>query len=224
MILGTQWYVQNLELSDNAPLNAMLVLKSTSLLCITSIIFTSLFQAMHMVFLICMSTYLASTSSVSQSITDHDYGIILDGGSSGTKLKIYKWRVLDSRYDTVSTGAQLDERYTDVAAGRLDITLIESKKFKPGVSEIAYALHNVERYLLDILDRAAAVIPISHHRRTPLYFMATAGKSIIALYELNSNSSVMYVSNDMPHLRIRASTFKYNVNGMTMLTHTTISR
>lgn len=117
-----------------------------------------------MVFLVCMSTYLVATPTFSQPINaDDNYGIILDGGSSGTKLKVYKWS------HRVVKKSKADDKDGVV---RNDINLITNVKFKPGISEIAQNLHE---YLDRILEAAYEAVPIDRHSHTPIYFLATAG-------------------------------------------------
>ncbi|KAL4238098.1 hypothetical protein ACF0H5_002810 [Mactra antiquata] len=121
---------------------------------------------MHMVFLVCMSTFSVATPTFSQPInTDDNYGIILDGGSSGTKLKVYRWS-----YRSVSVTVSTADGSSDVI--KTDISLIANMKFKPGISDLVDSLHD---YLDDILEAASEAVPLRHQSRTPIYFLATAG-------------------------------------------------
>ena len=90
---------------------------------------------------------------------DSDYGIILDGGSTGTKLKIYKWR-RDMKQQTST----------------LKLELVENTKYKPGISDFASRLSEVEGYLSVIISHAKEIVPTWKQPRTPIYFMATAGE------------------------------------------------
>ena len=124
----------------------------------------SSFQAMHMVFFLCIScSYLQVTntgSSTSRDLKDQsEYGIILDGGSSGTKLKIYKWRQASKSQESA-----------------IELALVESKKFAPGISAYATRLDEVDNYLTSIIAHANASVPLDKQPRTPIYFMATAGE------------------------------------------------
>ena len=88
-----------------------------------------------------------------------EYGIILDGGSTGTKLKIYKWRT-DTKHQTST----------------LKLELVENTKYKPGISDYASRLSEVEGYLSVIIAHAKEIVPSWKQPRTPIYFMATAGE------------------------------------------------
>lgn len=122
-----------------------------------------------MVILICMSTYLASSTTVTDKADDDEYGIILDGGSSGTKLKIYKWK----RWIATSPGSSND---FDSAVVKNDIRLVESIKFEPGVSALVHSLDTINSYFDNIIKTAKNKVPAVKHEKTPIYFLATAGK------------------------------------------------
>ncbi|XP_053402634.1 ectonucleoside triphosphate diphosphohydrolase 1-like isoform X3 [Mercenaria mercenaria] len=126
-------------------------------------------KEMHMVFLLCMSTYFAVTPTQSETQDEHDdsYGIVLDGGSTGTKLKVYKWNVRTS--DTLAEG-----QYNNPKVLR-NLRLVKSTKFKPGVNQIGLRLEELGDYFDKIMQNAVKEVPEQQHGRTPIYFMATAG-------------------------------------------------
>lgn len=110
-----------------------------------------------------MSIYLAfsTVQSKTSEADDLEYGIILDAGSSGTKLKIYTW-------DT-----KIDRKSRDTF--KYDLTLMTSLKFPPGIGTKANKLSAVPMYLAPIIETAKSTIPDDKHATTPLYFLATAG-------------------------------------------------
>lgn len=121
-----------------------------------------------MVVLLYMSTYFAVTPAQSQPY-DHDdsYGIILDGGSSGTKLKVYKW-------NSINSNSFEDNKHS----GQNSVTglhLMRSTKFKPSINAVAFNLDRLDGYLDTILQSAITEIPQKKHPQTPIYFLATAG-------------------------------------------------
>ncbi|WAR18661.1 ENTP1-like protein [Mya arenaria] len=122
---------------------------------------------MHMLFLLCMSTYLAIdlTGAYAAGEEHDEFGIILDGGSSGTKLKIYKWTRTDA---DDSSGLPISE-----------LQLVEKLKFTPGISSKAFKLDEIPDYLGPILLTATSIVPAEKHATTPIYFMATAGLRVL---------------------------------------------
>lgn len=120
-----------------------------------------------MIVLLCMSMYLAVFPTHSQSTKSDnlDYGIILDAGSSGTKVKIYTW---NSRIRHRSRGNQTTLQY--------DLKMTADWKFPPGISSKAYKTHEVPSYLAPIIETAKQAVPIDKHANTPIYFLATAGR------------------------------------------------
>ena len=58
----------------------------------------------------------------------------------------------------------------------LKLELVESTKYKPGISDYASRLGDVEGYLREIISRAKVIVPFWKQPRTPIYFMATAGE------------------------------------------------
>ena len=132
---------------------------------------------MHMVFLICLGAYLAHETRFAHARQGDEYGIILDGGSSGTKLKVYRWRhqtgILSRDISGNSTKSNTEIKH--VNGKKLDIKQVFHKKFSPGISEFAYSLNKVEKYLCNILDTATDVVPRHKKKRTPIFFYATAG-------------------------------------------------
>ena len=123
---------------------------------------------MHMIFLLCMSTYLATEPSESYVNTNEDvtynYGVILDGGSSGTKVKIFRW----SRLQYVSAD---DNSKTPL----IDMKMVRLVKFPPGISTKAFSPEEIPAYLDPVIDDVKQNVPPAKHSTTPIYFMATAG-------------------------------------------------
>ncbi|XP_060581935.1 ectonucleoside triphosphate diphosphohydrolase 1-like isoform X2 [Ruditapes philippinarum] len=132
---------------------------------------------MHMVFLLCMSTHFAVTTAESQTSDQHDdsYGIIMDGGSTGTKLKVYKWNHRTS-------GTLPDGQDSKPGVVR-NLQLVKSTKFKPGISQIAGKPDELKGYLDKIMQNAVKEVPKDKHSDTPIYFMATAGLRVLQINE-----------------------------------------
>ncbi|KAH7327846.1 nucleoside phosphatase family-domain-containing protein [Stachybotrys elegans] len=89
------------------------------------------------------------------------YGVILDAGSSGTRIYVYKWK----------NPAASDKSHT-----LPELKLKETKKIHPGVSTFA---HNVAAvgptHLQSLIDIALDEVPSDKVSETPIFLMATAG-------------------------------------------------
>lgn len=87
---------------------------------------------------------------------DGKFGIILDAGSSSTKIRIYSWQ------NTLESVPKFNELFYS--------------KIKPGISDLHQDVGEITIYLRTILDILQAELPETVWRTTPLYFMATAGQ------------------------------------------------
>jgi Golgi nucleoside diphosphatase len=95
------------------------------------------------------------------------YGIILDAGSSGTRVYVYKWKnpAAASKHASIKELRSLPE-----------LKLKESKKIHPGVSTFAENVAAVgPNHLKALVDVAMDQVPSKKIRDTPIFLMATAG-------------------------------------------------
>ncbi|KAI8942487.1 hypothetical protein NX059_000553 [Plenodomus lindquistii] len=101
------------------------------------------------------------------------YGVVLDAGSSGTRVHIYRWLNSDNARNK-ATDAQLHS-----------LPVIETKKkwtkkIHPGISTFGEHPHNVGiEHLEDLLRHALKHIPAEDVPNTPLFLLATAGMRIL---------------------------------------------
>ena len=89
------------------------------------------------------------------------YAIVLDAGSSKTKLIVYK---IDAN------APPLDVK---------DIQLLGGFKVKPGLASLAGNPSAVDGYLKPLLDAAMKIVPVAKHASTPIFLFATAGMRLI---------------------------------------------
>ncbi|KAF5531904.1 golgi apyrase [Fusarium napiforme] len=99
------------------------------------------------------------------------YGVILDAGSSGTRVYIYKWK-------------NHAKATKDASAAELrslpKIKLKENKKIHPGVSSFAEKPAQIgPDHLQQLIDIALDEVPDSKISDTPVYLMATAGMRLL---------------------------------------------
>jgi Golgi apyrase len=101
------------------------------------------------------------------------YGVILDAGSSGTRVHIYRW--LDSARARLNADMQ-----TLKSLPQLKTKKKWTKKIHPGVSTFGERPTAVgPEHLKELLDHALDVIPASQVADTPIFLMATAGVRLL---------------------------------------------
>ncbi|KAK8091057.1 hypothetical protein PG994_000562 [Apiospora phragmitis] len=100
------------------------------------------------------------------------WGVILDAGSSGTRLHIYRWK--DPA--RAAKHADLEELHR---LPKLKTEKKWTKKIRPGISTFGEHPEDVGEYLRDLLEHAVNVIPEEMHPDTPIFLMATAGMRLL---------------------------------------------
>ncbi|KAF2009953.1 putative nucleoside diphosphatase [Aaosphaeria arxii CBS 175.79] len=101
------------------------------------------------------------------------YGVILDAGSSGTRVHIYRWLNSDKARSKASEEElqSLPEIETDKKW---------TKKIHPGISTFGETPHNVgPDHLDELLSHALKYVPLEEVPNTPLFLLATAGMRIL---------------------------------------------
>ncbi|KAJ8088207.1 Golgi apyrase [Marasmius tenuissimus] len=104
------------------------------------------------------------------------FGIVIDAGSSGSRLQIYSWR--DPRVVLIDKGKEVAntlpkvERGTQHGEGWV-------KKVEPGISTFADHPEDLPNYLRPLLAHALDYVPPSLHSQTPIYLLATAGMRLL---------------------------------------------
>lgn len=101
--------------------------------------------------------------SLPLSPESRSFGIILDAGSSSTKIRIYSWA------DTIDTVPKFEETFYN--------------KVSPGISAFNDDFSEIAKYINTILDILKGELPETTWSHTPLYFMATAGERSACIYE-----------------------------------------
>ncbi|KAK3294714.1 nucleoside phosphatase family-domain-containing protein [Chaetomium fimeti] len=101
------------------------------------------------------------------------WGVILDAGSSGTRLHIYKWK--DPKKSL--KGASQEELRN---LPKLVTEKKWTKKIRPGVSTFGDNVEDVgPEHLQLLLDHALDIIPADKIQDTPIFLMATAGMRLL---------------------------------------------
>ncbi|EIM89748.1 nucleoside phosphatase GDA1/CD39, partial [Stereum hirsutum FP-91666 SS1] len=110
-------------------------------------------------------------------LTARRFGIVIDAGSSGSRLQIYSWR--DPRVARDEGGQKVAYNLPKVEKGTQDADEWVSK-VEPGLSSFAENPDGVASYLRPLLEHARSHIPPSLHSETPLFLLATAGMRLLS--------------------------------------------
>ncbi|KAK3318571.1 nucleoside phosphatase family-domain-containing protein [Apodospora peruviana] len=101
------------------------------------------------------------------------YGVILDAGSSGTRLHIYQWKDPEK----ARHNAEEEELHS---LPRLMTEKKWTKKIHPGIATFADKATEVgPDYLQSLVEHALRYIPKDKIRDTPIFLMATAGMRLL---------------------------------------------
>ncbi|NXD57672.1 ENTP4 diphosphohydrolase, partial [Corvus moneduloides] len=116
--------------------------------------------------------YLARVTDTEATDTKNpnlNYGIVVDCGSSGSRIFVYCWpRHNGNPHELLDIQQMRDSNRRPVVM-----------KIKPGISEFAGSPDKVSDYISPLLSFAAEHVPRSKHKETPLYILCTAGMRIL---------------------------------------------
>lgn len=101
------------------------------------------------------------------------WGVILDAGSSGTRLHIYRWK----DPERALKGASREDLQS---LPKLKTEKEWTKKIRPGVSTFGDKVEEVgPEHLQGLIDHALKIIPADKIHDTPIFLMATAGMRLL---------------------------------------------
>ncbi|KAI8065394.1 nucleoside phosphatase family-domain-containing protein [Gilbertella persicaria] len=110
-------------------------------------------------------------------IKNRRYGVIIDAGSSGSRVYVYSWK--DHEFTKSSlTAEELKGKIPIVERGDQDGLKWTSRE-EPGISTFGPKPNEVGEHLDMLLDFAKEVVPREHHSSTPIFLMATAGMRLL---------------------------------------------
>ncbi|XP_029459984.1 ectonucleoside triphosphate diphosphohydrolase 4 isoform X2 [Rhinatrema bivittatum] len=116
--------------------------------------------------------YLARVTDLEATDTSNtnlNYGIVVDCGSSGSRIFVYCWPKHNGNpHDLLDIKQMRDKNRNAVVM-----------KIKPGISEFATTSEKASDYISPLLKFAAEHIPRAKHKETPLYILCTAGLRIL---------------------------------------------
>ncbi|KAJ6531582.1 nucleoside-diphosphatase [Mycena vulgaris] len=115
-------------------------------------------------------------SVVDPWLSGRHFGIVIDAGSSGSRVQIYSW--MDPRTITVEKDSALAKSLPKVEKGTHEgeewMTKVE-----PGISSYADDPELVVGHLQPLLTHARNLVPPWLHQSTPLFLLATAGMRLL---------------------------------------------
>ncbi|XP_061686903.1 ectonucleoside triphosphate diphosphohydrolase 7-like [Syngnathoides biaculeatus] len=118
------------------------------------------------------SKYLSSAESMEATdVRDAglNYGVVVDCGSSGSRVFVYYWPPHNGNPHTLLDIRQMRDRDRQPVV----------KKIKPGISTLAASPTRASDYLHPLLNFAAEHVPQNKHKETPLYILCTAGMRLL---------------------------------------------
>ncbi|KAH9931692.1 nucleoside phosphatase family-domain-containing protein [Epithele typhae] len=116
-------------------------------------------------------------TSVDAWLASRRFGVVIDAGSSGSRLQIYSWK--DARTVRMEQGADALRNLPQVRKGT-EKGEEWSVKVEPGLSTFADNTEGVPTYLAPLLEHARSHIPPSMQPETPLFLLATAGMRLLS--------------------------------------------
>ncbi|XP_070993267.1 ectonucleoside triphosphate diphosphohydrolase 4-like [Oncorhynchus clarkii lewisi] len=116
--------------------------------------------------------HLARVTDVEATDTSNhnlNYGLVVDCGSSGSRVFVYCWpRHNSNPHDLLDIRQMRDQHRKPVVM-----------KIKPGISALAKTPEKASDYIHPLLSFAARNIPKHKHQETPLYILCTAGMRVL---------------------------------------------
>ncbi|CAL8342812.1 unnamed protein product [Lota lota] len=116
--------------------------------------------------------HLARVTNVETTDTSDpnlNYGLVVDCGSSGSRVFVYCWPHHNGNPHELLDIRQMRDQH------RKPVVM----KIKPGISELATTPEKSSDYIYPLLSFAAQHIPKNKHQETPLYILCTAGMRIL---------------------------------------------
>lgn len=115
-------------------------------------------------------------TAVDAWLASRQFGIVIDAGSSGSRLQIYSWK--NPRIVLLAGGVNVQSTLPKVEKGVREGEEWVSK-VEPGLSTFAENPDGVGAHLAPLLEHARSQIPPSVQPNTPLFLLATAGMRLL---------------------------------------------
>ncbi|CCG81584.1 putative Nucleoside diphosphatase [Taphrina deformans PYCC 5710] len=122
-------------------------------------------------------TSFASRAPINEWSTNRKYAVIIDAGSSGSRIQVYSWRdhSLAASFANQTELSSLPRIEKGVESGE-DWMM----KVHPGVSSFADDPSEIgEKHLKELYAYALKIVPADQVKETPVYLLATAGMRLL---------------------------------------------
>ncbi|CAG8465242.1 9241_t:CDS:2, partial [Dentiscutata heterogama] len=116
-------------------------------------------------------------SATSTWSLNRNYGVVIDAGSSGSRIQIYSWK----EHDFVRKGKDPKDLHILPTIEHGDEFGAKSAE---GISSFALNPTEVgEKHLKELIDFALRIVPSDEISNTPIYLLATAGMRLLPLHQ-----------------------------------------
>ncbi|KDN49922.1 nucleoside phosphatase GDA1/CD39, partial [Tilletiaria anomala UBC 951] len=127
-----------------------------------------------------------STDSEEEWQKDRRYAVVVDAGSSGSRMQVYSWKNPPVEKSLRETSSESTNVLPTVEKGTWDESKIDWQlKVEPGISTFGSHPEDLEPYLSKLFTYALSIIPTSEQSRTPVYMLATAGMRLLPSSQRN---------------------------------------
>ncbi|RKP06189.1 nucleoside phosphatase GDA1/CD39, partial [Thamnocephalis sphaerospora] len=126
-----------------------------------------------------------------------DYAIVIDAGSSGSRVHVYSWRKPNMQLKRLQPAEWV--RLPVVELGNAN-SLVWQLKAEPGLSTFADKPHTVDEHLRPLMEFAQSIVPAKERSNTPVYLFATAGVRLVpdGLRQRLLDAACRYIRNHHP--------------------------
>ncbi|KAK3727326.1 hypothetical protein QZH41_018173, partial [Actinostola sp. cb2023] len=119
-----------------------------------------------------VAIWYQSTSSIKAAALQNGavkYGVVMDAGSSGTRVKVYKY--IQGQHSPITP--------SDVQ----QVQVPPPDQLKPGISAFGDSIDKIKTYLAGLIDNAKKVVPADQQSVTPIMLFATGGMRLLPKYK-----------------------------------------
>ncbi|AGO11779.1 AaceriADR006Wp [[Ashbya] aceris (nom. inval.)] len=111
-----------------------------------------------------------------KEVAEHDkYGVVIDAGSSGSRVYVYKW--IDPTFLSKETSDESVLHSVPEIRTQKDWT----KRIEPGLSSFSKKPERAyKKHIKILLEHAEHIIPEHKHRETPVFIQSTAGMRLLS--------------------------------------------
>ncbi|KAG8772368.1 Golgi apyrase, partial [Serendipita sp. 397] len=116
-------------------------------------------------------------------LANRRFGLVIDAGSSGSRIQLYSWRDARVVQTELSAKALASLPIVDKGTKDADDSVL---KIEPGLSTFGPDPEGIFKYLEPLIKHAKSEIPPHLHAETPLFLLATAGMRLLPEGQQNS--------------------------------------